>query len=107
MNKALCSLGSKAISEPKEQYHIEVSAAVCITCQKMGEGSYVLPGQSIKTLRLLEFVFYTILFILCYNYATKLLVYIKKMFIFLGAERHEQGLDEVPGKQEQCSATQR
>lgn len=65
-----------------------------------------------RTLRLLEFVFYTILFmlyyiILYYIYATKLLLYIKKTFIFLGVERHEQRLDDVPGMQGQCISTQR
>ena len=61
-----------------------------------------------RTLRLLEFVFYTILFILHYiYYTTKLLLYIKKTFIFLGVERHEQRLDDVPGMQGQCISTQR
>ena len=73
-----------------------------------------------RTLRLLEFVFHTILFmyiilyyiilyyiILYYIYATKLLLYIKKTFIFLGVERHEQRLDDVPGMQGQCISTQR
>ena len=68
-----------------------------------------------RTLRLLEFVFHTILFmyilsyhiILYYIYAIKLLLYIKKTFIFLGVERHEQRLDDVPGMQGQCISTQR
>lgn len=63
-----------------------------------------------RTLRLLEFVFHTISFmyiILYYIYAIKLLLYIKKTFIFLGAERHEQRLDDVPGMQGQCISTQR
>jgi hypothetical protein len=37
--------------------------------------------------------------ILYYIYAIKLLLYVKKTFIFLGAERHEQRLDDVPGMQ--------
>ena len=60
-----------------------------------------------RTLRLLEFVFYIILFMVYYIYATKLLLYIKKTFIFLGVERHEQRLDDVPGMQGQCISTQR
>ena len=122
MNKALSSLGSTAISERREQYHTQVCAAVCSTCQKKGEESYVLPGQSVKNTWVaricipyyIVYVYFIISYhiisyhiILYYIYATKLLLYIKKTFIFLGVERHEQRLDDVPGMQGQCISTQR
>jgi hypothetical protein len=66
MNKALSTFDSTAFSEPKKQYHIQVSGG---HVRKKGEGSYGLPGQSIKVARkcILHYINY-IIFIMLQKY---------------------------------------